>query len=128
MQNSEKKTENIDEFIDQFPPEIREKLANLRRIIQESAPDAEERIAYGMPAFYLNGPLVYFAAFKDHISFFPTGRGRDQFKEELAKYPGGKGTVQFSLNEPLPLELVARITKARAEENRAKASSIKQKR
>jgi uncharacterized protein YdhG (YjbR/CyaY superfamily) len=78
-----------------------------------------------MPAYYLNGPVVYFAAFKDHISFFPTGRGRDQFAEELAKYPGGKGTVQFSLREPLPLDLVKRITKARAEENSAKIAKKK---
>jgi uncharacterized protein YdhG (YjbR/CyaY superfamily) len=80
-----------------------------------------------MPGYYQEGPVVYFAAFKEHISFFPTGSGREFFKEELTKYPGGKGTVQFSLKDALPLELVARITKARVEENLAKSALKKAK-
>jgi len=110
----------IDEYIAQFPQEIQTKLNELRQTIRAAAPDAEERMGYGMPGYYQNGPVVYFAAFKDHISFFPTGSGREMFKEELAQYPGGKGTVQFSLSEPLPLDLVTRITKAKIEENLAK--------
>ena len=127
MQKSEKKIETIDEYINQFPPEVQQKLTNLRKTIRAAAPNAEERISYGMPGYYQNGPVVYFAAFKDHISFFPTGSGREFFKEALAKYPGGKGTVQFSLDEPLPLELVAQITKTRVEENLAKAALKKKK-
>ncbi len=110
----------IDEYIAQFPQEIQTKLNELRQTIRAAAPDAEERMGYGMPGYYQNGPVVYFAAFKDHISFFPTGSGREMFKDELAQYPGGKGTVQFSLSEPLPLDLVTRITKANVEENLAK--------
>ncbi len=127
MQKSEKKVETIDEYIAQFPPMIQEILAEMRKTIQTAAPEAEERISYGMPGYYQKGPVVYFAAFKDHISFFPTGSGREFFKEELANYPGGKGTVQFSLKDALPLELVARITKARVEENLAKSALKKKK-
>jgi uncharacterized protein YdhG (YjbR/CyaY superfamily) len=122
MQKSEKKIETIDEYIAQFPPEIQKKLVELRKAIKAAALNAEERISYGMPGYYQDGPVVYFAAFKDHISFFPTGSGREFFNEQLTKYPGGKGTVQFSLSEPLPLELVAQITKARVEENLSKAA------
>jgi uncharacterized protein YdhG (YjbR/CyaY superfamily) len=115
----------IEEYIAQFPPEIRQKLDDLRQTIKAAAPNAEERMAYGMPGYYENGPVVYFAAFKDHISFFPTGSGREKFTDELAKYPGGKGTVQFSLSEPLPLDLVARVTRSNVEENSAKTAQKK---
>ena len=124
MQKSEKKIETIDEYIAQFPPEVQKKLVELRKTIRDAAPDAEERISYGMPGYYQDGPVVYFGAFKDHISFFPAG-SKEFFKEQLAKYPGGKGTVQFSLSEPLPLELVSQITKARVEENLTKAALTK---
>lgn len=126
MQKSDRKMENIDEYISQFPPDVQKKLVEMRITIKTAAPDAEERISYGMPGYYQNGPVVYFGAFKDHISFFPAG-SKELFKEQLAKYPGGKGTVQFSLSEPLPLELVSQITKARVEENLAKAALKKKK-
>jgi uncharacterized protein YdhG (YjbR/CyaY superfamily) len=126
MQKSEKKIETIDEYIAQFTPEIQVKLVEMRKTIQAAAPNSEERISYGMPGYYQNGPVVYFAAFKGHISFYPAG-SKELFKEQLANYPGGKGTVQFSLSEPLPLELVSQITKARVEENLAKAAIKKKK-
>jgi uncharacterized protein YdhG (YjbR/CyaY superfamily) len=117
---------STDEYIAQFPPEIQAKLQEMRATIKAAAPDAKEKISYGMPAFDQNGVLVYFAAFKDHLSFFPTGSGRAAFGEELNKYPGGKGTIQLPLNEPLPLDLITRIVKFRVSENLAKAKNKKQ--
>lgn len=84
---------SIDEYIGTFPPEIRTLLEELRQAIQRAAPDAEETISYQMPAFRQNGILVYFAAFKNHIGFFPTASGIEAFKEELAQYRTSKGTV-----------------------------------
>jgi len=110
----------IDEYISQFPPEVREKLQQMRAVIKEAAPEAAERISYQMPAFYLNGNLVYFAAFKHHIGFYPAPRGIEAFQEELSQYKGAKGSVQFPLDKPLPLELVSRIVKFRAAENTKK--------
>lgn len=106
-----------DEYISSFPLEIQEKLQMLRKVIKETAPQATEKISYGMPAFVLNGNLVYFAAFKHHIGFYPAPSGIDSFKDELSKFKGAKGSVQFPLNEPLPLELVRRIVAFRVDEN-----------
>jgi uncharacterized protein YdhG (YjbR/CyaY superfamily) len=111
---------SIDDYISRFSPEIQAKLQELRKTIHEAAPEAVETISYQMPAFDQNGVLVYFAAFKDHLSFFPTGSGRAAFGKELAKYPGGKGTVQLPFESPLPLELISRIVKFRVEENKKK--------
>jgi len=111
----------IDEYIALFPADIQKKLQLLRRTIHAAAPHATEKISYQMPAFYLEGNLVYFAAFKDHFGFFPTSSGRANFEKELSIYPGGKGTVQFPLDQPLPLELITRIVKFRVAENLAKA-------
>jgi uncharacterized protein YdhG (YjbR/CyaY superfamily) len=109
--------ESIDEYISQFPPEVQEILKTLRKIIKESAPDAEEKISYQMPAFVLHGNLVYFAAFKNHIGFYPTSSGIDAFKHELSEYKGAKGSVQFPIEKPLPYELISRIVKFRVAEN-----------
>lgn len=111
----------IDEYIAQFPPEVQENLQQLRSVIQEAAPEATEKISYQMPAFYLKGSLVYFAAFKHHIGFYPAPRGIEAFKEELSQYKGAKGSVQFPLNKPLPLDLISRIVKFRVAENMKKA-------
>ena len=113
----------IDEYISGYPPAIREKLEALRKAIRGSAPDAKEKISYRMPAFEQNGILVYFAAFKDHISFFPTGSGVEAFKQELGDYKISKGTIQFPLDKPMPFELVSRIVKFRVAENVKKAES-----
>ncbi len=107
----------IDEYISQFSPNVQEILKNIRKLIKESAPDAQEKISYQMPAFALHGNLVYFAAFKKHIGFYPTSGGIEAFKEELAGYVGGKGSVQFPLDKPIPYELISEIVKFRVVEN-----------
>ena len=112
---------SIDEYIALFPPEVQKKLQEVRDTIHEAAPEAQEKISYQMPAFTLNGNLVYFAAFKNHIGFYPIPSGIEAFKEELSKYPQGKGSVQFPLDQPLPLDLIRRIVLYRAEENKKKA-------
>ena len=111
---------NIDEYIAGFPENIQAILQNLRRVIHEAAPEAQETISYSMPAFKQNGILVYFAAFKDHIGFFPTSSGVSAFSKELAPYDTSKGTVRFPLDKPLPVNLIKKIVKFRAQENRNK--------
>lgn len=114
---------SIDAYIATFPKEIQEKLEALRTTIRDAAPDAEEKISYQMPAFALNGNLVYFAAFKNHIGFYPTSSGIAAFKDEVSAYKGSKGAVQFPLNQPLPLDLVSRIVRFRVAENVAAAAA-----
>ena len=111
---------NIDEYIAGFPENIQAILQNLRRVIHEAAPEAQETISYSMPAFKQNGILVYFAAFKDHIGFFPTSSGVSAFSKELAPYDTSKGTIRFPLDEPIPVNLIKKIVKFRAQENRNK--------
>lgn len=111
---------SMDEYIATFPAEIQEKLQEMRAAIRAAAPDAEEKISYQMPTFALKGNLVHFAAFKHHIGFYPAPRGIEAFKDELARYKGAKGSVQFPLDEPLPLDLVGRIVKFRVAENLGK--------
>lgn len=108
----------VDSYIKSFPENIRELLKQIRSVIKENAPEAEESYSYQMPAYRTNGkPLVYFAGFKNHIGFYATPTGHAKFKKELSKYKQGKGSVQFPLDKPLPLDLIARIVKFRAEEN-----------
>lgn len=123
MERTKNTHTSIDEYISKFPPEIQEKLKMLRNVIKESAPDAEEKISYQMPTFTLHGNLVHFAAFKDHIGFYPTPGGIDAFKQELSDYKLSKGTVQFPVDVPLPYELVRRIVKFRVAENTKLADS-----
>jgi len=128
MRADRRAPKDIDAYIAGFPPAVRETLIKMRRTIREAAPGAEERIGYMMPAFALNGPLVYFAAFKDHIGFFPASTGVEAFKKELVAYETSKGTVRFPLNKPVPLGLIARIVKFRVRENRARADAKRKKR
>lgn len=107
----------IDEYIAQFPEDIQKILTQFRMVIKEVAPDAEEKISYQLPTFYLNGNLVHFAAFKNHIGFYPAPNGIEKFKEELSQYKGGKGSVQFPLDQPIPYDLIRRITLFRVKEN-----------
>jgi uncharacterized protein YdhG (YjbR/CyaY superfamily) len=107
----------IDEYIAQYPENIQKILQQIRSVIKEAAPDATEKISYQMPTFYLYGNLVHFAAFKSHIGFYPVPSGIEKFKEELSQYKGGKGSVQFSLDKPIPFDLIRRITLFRVEEN-----------
>ncbi|MFB9275438.1 iron chaperone [Cohnella cellulosilytica] len=118
---------SIDEYIADFPPEIRDKLSQIREVIREAAPEATEKISYQMPTFDLHGNLVHFAAFKNHIGFYPAPRGIEAFKEELAAYKGAKGSVQFPLDRPLPLDLIGRIARFRAEENKERAAANSKK-
>jgi uncharacterized protein YdhG (YjbR/CyaY superfamily) len=113
-----KQYKNIDEYIAGFPENVQNILQYLRRVIHEAAPEAQETISYSMPAFKQNGILVYFAAFKDHIGFFPTSSGVSAFTRELAPYDISKGTVRFPLAKPLPVNLIKKIVKFRAQENR----------
>lgn len=115
--------QTIDEYIAAFPEEIQEKLRALRETIRAAAPQAEERISYRMPTFTLHGNLVHFAAFARHIGFYPAPRGIEAFQQELSRYKGAKGSVQFPLDEPLPLELISRIVAFRAAENLAQAAA-----
>lgn len=107
----------IDEYIAQYPKNIQEILNKIRAVIKEAAPEATEKISYQMPTFYLKGNLVHFAAFKTHIGFYPVPSGIEKFKEELAQYKGGKGSVQLPLDQPIPYDLIRRITLFRVEEN-----------
>jgi uncharacterized protein YdhG (YjbR/CyaY superfamily) len=115
-----KKAENIDEYIADFPKEIQVLLQQMRKTVQDAAPEATEKIAYGMPTFFLNGNLVHFAAFKEHIGFYPVPSGIEKFKKELSIYKGAKGSVQFPYDQPLPLALVAKIVKFRVQESKKK--------
>jgi uncharacterized protein YdhG (YjbR/CyaY superfamily) len=117
----------VDDYIAGFEPAIQQRLAQLRQTIKKAAPDAEELIAYMMPAYKLNGPLVYFAGYKNHIGFYATPNGHEAFKKELSVYKQGKGSVQFPLDEPLPLSLVTKIVKFRVKQNREKEKLKKMK-
>lgn len=120
--NSEKSTPSkIDEYIAGFPPDVQAILQRIRAIVREEAPDATETIKYAMPTFVLDGNLVHFAAFKQHIGFYPVPSGIEKFKKELSAYKGAKGSVQFPLDEPMPYDLIRKIVKFRVKENRAKA-------
>jgi len=125
MEGSKITAESIDEYISQFSAEVQEILRTLRRVIKEAAPEAEEKISYQMPAFFLYGNLVYFAACKNHIGFYPTPSGINAFKNELSEYKGAKGSVQFPLKKPLPYELISEIVKFRVAENTEKAKGKK---
>lgn len=107
----------IDKYISTFPKDVQKKLETIRETIIKTAPEAEETISYQIPAFKLNGTLIYFAGFKNHVSIYPAPRGDAEFKKELSEYKGGKGTVQFSLDKPIPLSLIRRIVKYRIKEN-----------
>ena len=120
------KPASTDAYIATFPEDTQRVLQEIRTVIRKAAPEAEEVISYGMPAYKLNGMLVFFAAHDKHIGFYPTPSGIEKFKKELSVYKGAKGSVQFPLNEPLPVELIARIVKFRVKENLEK-SGLKSK-
>ena len=111
---------NIDEYIAGFPPEVQAILEKIRLTIQEAAPDAQETISYKIPAFALNGILVYFAAFKKHIGFYPPVRGDAKLAKLLAPFAGPKGNLQFPLGKPIPYDLIERIVKLRVKKNCSK--------
>jgi uncharacterized protein YdhG (YjbR/CyaY superfamily) len=117
MEASTRQFKTIDEYISMFPEDVRTILKKLRQTIRDAAPEAQETINYQMPTFTLNGNLVHFAAFKNHIGFYPTPTGMEAFKDELSAYKGAKGSVQFPIDQPLPLPLIRRIVEYRVKEN-----------
>ncbi len=120
MEEKKAPPKSIDEYIAQCPPDVQPILNKIRATIHAAAPQAVEKISYPRPGFYLKGMLVWFAAFKDHISFFPKGSGVAAFKDELSGYKIAKGTIQFPLDTPIPYDLITRIVKYRVEENTKK--------
>ncbi|EMJ97814.1 iron chaperone [Leptospira alstonii] len=120
MQSKKLDFKNIDNYINRFPEDTRKILEELRSVIRDAAPKAEEKISYQMPAFAFYGNLVYFAAYKKHIGFYPTSSGIRAFQSELTKYKTSKGAVQFPIDQPLPFKLIAKIVKYRVKENKEK--------
>jgi len=110
----------IDDYIEAFPSDVRQRLNMIRNLIRKLAPDAVEKISYQIPTFYLYGNLVHFAAYAKHIGLYPAPSGIEEFKEDLAPYKHAKGSVQFPHTEPLPIELITKIVKFRIEENRSR--------
>ncbi len=113
----------IDEYIAAFPPDAQSILGKIRLMIREAAPQAEEKISYKMPAFTLDGDLIYFAAFKKHIGIFPPVRGDEKLSKAISRYRGEKGNLRFPLDEPIPYALIARVIKFRIKEHMERVRS-----
>ena len=127
MKSNSTAPRDIDEYIAGFPNDVQRALTRVRKAIRKAAPDAQESISYRIPAFTLAGYLVYFAAWKHHIGFYPASAGITKFKKELSKYQVAKGSVRFPLDEPMPLDLIGRIVKFRAAENLQRAAAKSKK-
>ena len=123
MENT--KPQTVDEYIAAFPKDIQKLLEEIRSVIKKAAPEAEETINYAMPTFKLHGNLVHFAAHKNHIGFYPAPNGIEAFRNELSVYKGAKGSVQFPLNQAIPLDLISRIVKFRVLANSGKGEKKK---
>ena len=116
-----KTPKDIDEYIAGFPKDVQKILNKIRSTIKKAAPKAEEAITYQIPTFRLNGNLIHFAAYKNHIGLYPAPRAVEKFKKELARYGAGKGTLRFPLYEPIPYDLITKIVEFRAKQNLEKA-------
>jgi len=114
--------EDVDSYISDFPKETQKLLRQVRATIKNAAPKAKEEVSYRMPAYKYHGMLVYFAGYQHHIGFYPGAAGVANFKKDIAKYKSAKGSVQFPINEPMPLQLITKIVKFRAKENENKAA------
>ncbi len=125
MKPSQPEPTTIDEYIAGYPRDVQLILQKVRNTIRKAAPGAQETIKYRMPTFMLNGNLVYFAAFKSHVGFYPIPSGIEEFKKELSVYKQGRGSVQFPLDKPMPYGLITKIVKFRVKENLAKARARK---
>ncbi|HQT21844.1 MAG: hypothetical protein B7X86_04490 [Sphingobacteriales bacterium 17-39-43] len=123
MTTSANKPETIDEYISLYPLEVQELLQKVRRVIKKAAPEAKEAIKYQLPTFVLNGNLVHFGAFKNHIGFYPAPSGISVFKQELSVYESGKGSIQFPMDREIPYDLISRIVQFRIQENLDKMKS-----
>ena len=117
MTTSKTTPKNVDDYVERFPTNVQRLLTQMRQTISKAAPKAEEVISYGIPGFKLGGSLVWFAAFKNHVGFYPGSSAIATFAKELSAYKGAKGSVQFPLDKPLPLALVSRIVKFRVKQN-----------
>jgi uncharacterized protein YdhG (YjbR/CyaY superfamily) len=116
------KPKTIDEYIAVFPKDVQEILEKIRGTVKKAAPEAQETIKYDMPTFTLNGNLVHFATFKNHIGFFPPVKGLEKYRAELSAYEGPKGSLKFPLDKPIPYELIGEIVSFRVQENLEKAA------
>ena len=123
-----KAPETVDEYIDAFPSDVQAVLEKIRQTVRAAAPEAEERISYRMPSFVLEGVLIYFAAFKQHIGLYPPVRGDASLEKAVAPFAGEKGNLRFPLDRPIPYALITRIVKFRAKQNRAKAAMKRKRR
>jgi uncharacterized protein YdhG (YjbR/CyaY superfamily) len=118
---------DMDEYIANFPEDVQNILQKIRSVIGKAAPGAAETIKYRIPTFTLNGNLVHFAAFQNHIGFYPTPTGIERFKKELAVYEVAKGTVRLPLDKPIPYDLITEIVKFRVQENMNSAKDTSRK-
>ena len=123
MQPIQAAPQTVDQYIAGFPEDVQAILQKIRATIKKAAPKAEEAIKYQMPTLVLNGNLVHFAAFKNHIGFYPVPTGIEKFKKELSVYHTAKGSAQFPLDQPMPYGLITKIVKFRVKENLAKAAA-----
>lgn len=127
MKSNQTAPTTIDEYIALFPPDVRAILERLRATIRQAAPEAKEKIGYGIPTFTLHGNLIHFAAYKNHIGLYPGATAIERFQDALAPYEISKGTVRFPLDAPLPLELIKRIVEDRVQENETAAQAKRKK-
>ena len=127
MDSSKRSPKTIDEYMADFPAQAQAVMQRMRDLIHEIAPEATEKISYGIPTFVLGQNLVHFAAYKNHIGFYPASSGIAHFEEELKDYETSKGTVRFPLDKPIPFDLVRRITEFRVAENRARTQAKRSK-
>ena len=127
MEDNKVKFNSIDEYIGLYPSEIQDILTTLRKVIKESAPEATEKISYQMPTFAMHGNLVHFAAYKNHIGFYPAASGVAAFTDKLVEYKTSKGAIQFPIDKPLPYELIREIVQFRVDENWKRAEDKKKK-
>ena len=125
MEKSKVVTTNVDEYIASFPKEVKSKMQQLRKTIKAAAPKAEEVISYNMPGYKYLGMLVYFAAFKNHIGFYPGAGGVVEFEKKLSSFKSAKGSVQFPHDRPIPFDVIARIVKFRVKQNEEKHAAKK---
>lgn len=121
MENSKRSFKTIDEYIASYPKDVQTILKNIRLTVREAAPEAQETIKYRMPTFTLSGNLVFFAAFKKHIGFYPPIRGSEAFNKRLSAYEGPKGSLIFPFDKPIPYDLISEMVSLRVKENLAKA-------
>ena len=128
MRTKQTTPKNIDEYVAGCPEDVRQILQKIRMTIRKAAPRAEETISYGIPTFTLHGNLVHFAAFQNHIGFYPTPSGIEKFKDELSVYESAKGSVQFPLDQPIPYGLITKIVKFRVKENLERVAAKAKKR